>query len=60
MQRFEQSVACTIMTANSTNRHDNSVCPYFPYFPIFLFRLVAAVPPLAMFAPSPSATSKKG
>jgi hypothetical protein len=28
-------VACTIMTVNTTNRHDNSVCPYFPYFPIF-------------------------
>jgi len=26
--------ACTIMTANSTNRHDNSVCPYFPFLPL--------------------------
>jgi hypothetical protein len=25
-------VACTIMTANTTNRHDNSICPYFYSF----------------------------
>ncbi|CBE69329.1 protein of unknown function [Candidatus Methylomirabilis oxygeniifera] len=29
MQRFEQSVACTIMTASTTNCYNNSVCPYF-------------------------------
>ncbi|CBE68182.1 protein of unknown function [Candidatus Methylomirabilis oxygeniifera] len=23
-------MACTIMTANTTNWHDTSVCPYFP------------------------------
>lgn len=29
VQRFEQSVVCAIMTANTTNCYDNSVCPYF-------------------------------
>jgi hypothetical protein len=32
MQRLGESVAGTIMTADSTNRHNNSVCPYFLYF----------------------------
>jgi len=36
VQRFEQSVVCTIMTANTTNRYDNSVCPYFPAVSIFV------------------------
>jgi hypothetical protein len=25
-------VVCTIMTVGTTNRHDNSVCPYSPIF----------------------------
>ncbi|CBE67727.1 protein of unknown function [Candidatus Methylomirabilis oxygeniifera] len=29
MQQLRQSVACTVMTANTTNYHDNSVCPLF-------------------------------
>jgi hypothetical protein len=29
MHRFGESVAGTIMTVSITNRHDNSVCPYF-------------------------------
>lgn len=35
VQRFEQSVVCAIMTANTTNCYDNSVCPYSLFYSLF-------------------------